>query len=171
MRLVCGQYVPAEEDFTFPDQNIVITAQLLFEPEDYEELHSRGVLCKYKSFDAWKRVFTAHLPSLNGDCLTFSLIVGHDKGMRYSDGFKKNNTSIPEVLPKIYFIDSLRHLQAIEDDILMFQDDEMLQRLKDCQCMFDSRHECRRCFQCIGLITQKNAGALNVLEAMRPDGI
>ena len=167
VRLVCGQYVPAEEDFTFPDQNIVITAQLLFEPEDYEELHSRGVLCKYKSFDAWKRVFTAHLPSLNGDCLTFSLIVGHDKGMRYSDGFKKNNTSIPEVLPKIYFIDSLRHLQAIEDDILMFQDDEMLQRLKDCQCMFDSRHECRRCFQCIGLITQKNAGALNVLEAMR----
>ena len=43
VRLVCGQYVPAEEDFTFPDQNIVITAQLLFEPEDYEELHSRGV--------------------------------------------------------------------------------------------------------------------------------
>ncbi len=49
----------------------------------------------------------------------------------------------------------------------MFQDDENLQRLRDNQCMFNSQHQCRRCFQCIGLIEKKNAGQLNVMEAMR----
>ena len=49
----------------------------------------------------------------------------------------------------------------------MFQMMKNLQRLKDNQCMFNSRHQCRRCFQCIGLIEKKTAGQLNVLEAMR----
>lgn len=167
VRLLCGQYPLTRDDFTDPEQNIVIHTEIIFEAEDYEELHSRGVLCKYKSFDAWKRVFCAHFPSLHNDRLAFSLVAGLRGQLRYDDGCKKHNASIKEVLPKIYFIDSLRHLSAIEDDILMFQDDEMLQRLKDNQCMFNSRHECRRCFQCIGLIGQKNAGELNVMEAMR----
>lgn len=167
VRLLCGQYQLTRDDFTDPEQNIVIHTEIIFEAEDYEELHSRGVLCKYKSFGAWKRVFCAHFPSLHNDRLAFSLVAGLRGQLRYDDGCKKHNASIKEVLPKIYFIDSLRHLSAIEDDILMFQDDEMLQRLKDNQCMFNSRHECRRCFQCIGLIEQKNAGELNVMEAMR----
>lgn len=167
VRLLCGQYTLTEDDFTCPEQSIVLHTEIVFEAEDYEELHSHGILCKYKSFEAWKRVFLAHLPSLESNRLRFSLVASYRGQLRYDDGFKKHNPSIREVLPKIYFIDSLRHLSSIEDDILMFQDDEMLQRLKDHQCMFDSRHECRRCFQCIGLIEQKNAGQLNVMEAMR----
>ena len=167
IRLLCGQYPLTADDFTCPEQNITIAADIIFEPEDYEELHSRGVLCKYKSFASWKRVFSAHFPSLKNDRLSFCLVAGPGGRLRYDDGFKKHNGSIREVLPKIYFIDSHRQLQAIEDDILMFQDDEMLQRLKDNQCMFNSRHECRRCFLCIGLIEKKCAGELNVIEAMR----
>lgn len=167
VRLLCGQYKLSGDDFTYADQNITIGTEIVFEQEDYEELHSHGVLCKYKTFEAWKRVFLAHFPSLKKDRLKFSLIADHRGQIRYDDGYKKHNSSIKDVLPKIYFIDSLRHLQAIEDDLLMFQDDEMLQRLKDNKCMFNSRHECRRCFQCIGLIEQKNAGDLNVMEAMR----
>ncbi len=92
----------------------------------------------------------AHLPSLESNRLRFSLVASYRGQLRDDDGFKKHNPSIREVLPKIYFIDSLRHLSSIEDDILMFQDDEMLQRLKDHQRMFDSRHECRRCFSVLG---------------------
>ena len=167
VRLLGGEYVLSGDDFMFPEQNIIIRAGLKFDPEDYQELHSRGIVCKYKNFDAWKRVFSGAFPSLKEDCLRFSLIASPRGTVRYDDGFKKNNPKIPLVFPKIYFIDSLRHIKAIEDDILMFQDDENLQRLKDNQCMFNSRHQCRRCFQCIGLIEKKTAGQLNVLEAMR----
>lgn len=167
VRLLCGQYQLAEEDFTYADQNIMLSAEILFDTEDYTELHRRGVLCKYKNFDAWKKAFLAHLPSLVEDRLTFTMTADHSLRIRYSDGFKKNNPSIPKVLPKVYFIDSERHLQEIEDDILRFQDDEMLMNLKDDHCMFNSRHKCRRCFQCIGLIEQKSAKELNVMEAMR----
>ncbi|MBB5264419.1 hypothetical protein HNP82_001546 [Catenibacillus scindens] len=167
VRLLGGQYPLSVQDFSQPEQNIVIRAKIIFEVQDYEELHSRGVICRYKSFEAWKRVFMARFPSLCGDCLEFSLIAGSGGRIRYDDGHKKNNTDIPKILPKIYFIDSLRHLDEIEDDLILFQDDETLQRLKDQQCIFNSRHQCRHCFQCIGLIQQKKAGDLNVMEAMR----
>ena len=167
IRLLGQEYTVTADDFTFPERNIVIRTEIVFEDEDYEELHSHGIICKYKSFEAWKRTFLAHFPSLEENRLKFSLIVSGNGTRRYDDGFKKDNTFIRRVLPKIYFIDSQRHLTAIEDDILMFQDDENLQRLKDNQCMFNSRHQCRKCFQCIGLISQKPAGALNVMEAMR----
>lgn len=167
IRLVGGEYAVTEDDFTFPERNIVIRTEVVFEEADYMELHRHGIVCKYKNYDAWKRTFEAHFPSLEYNRLKFSLIVGRSGSRRYDDGFKKDNPLIREVLPKIYFIDSQRHMQAIEDDILMFQDDENLQRLKDNQCMFDSRHQCRKCFQCIGLIAQKQAGELNVMEAMR----
>ena len=167
VRLLGGDYELSRDDFMFPEQNIVIRAGLRFDPQDYEELHSRGVICKYKNFDAWKRVFTAAFPSLKEDVLSFTLVASSTGALRYDDGFKKNNPKIPLVFPKVYFIDSLRHIQEIEEDILMFQDDENLQRLRDNQCMFNSQHQCRRCFQCIGLIEKKNAGQLNVMEAMR----
>lgn len=167
IRLLGGEYTVTADDFTFPERNIVIKTEIVFEDEDYEELHSHGIICKYKNFQSWKRTFLSHFPSLEENRLKFSLVVSGNGIRRYDDGFKKDNALIRQVLPKIYFIDSQRHLGAIEDDLLMFQDDENLQRLKDHQCMFNSRHQCRKCFQCIGLISQKTAGELNVMEAMR----
>ena len=64
-----------------------------------------------------------------------------------------------------------RHLDEIEDDLILFQDDETLQRLKDQQCIFNSRHQCRHCFQCIGLIQQKKAGDLNVMGGYAADRV
>ncbi len=167
LRLLDGQYEVTEDDFCLPDHNIVISACFVFEDGDYEELHSRGVISKYKTFEAWKRMLLSKLPSLCNDRLCFSLVINPQGTIRFDDGFRKHNPYICQVLPKIYFIDSQRHLQAIEDDILMFQDDERLQMLKDNQCMFNSRHQCRKCFQCIGMIEKKSASALNVIEAMR----
>ena len=81
-----------------------------------------------------------------------------------SDGYHKNNPAIREVFPKIYYLDSQRDLNGIQDSLLSFMEDDLLNQMRADCCLFDRSKKCNHCFSCIGLINQKMPSQLNAFE-------
>lgn len=167
IRAVTGDYVVRETDFNEKKQNIEISMILDITEEDLHQLHAHGIVSTYKRYEAWKRDFCEKLPSFEAGKLRFVCTINSNQEIRYQDGVRKNNRYIPEVLPKIYFIDTSRNLKPFQEDLLMFQESEQLARLRSSECMFDSAKVCNKCFSCIGLINQKKPEELQVYETAR----
>ena len=90
-----------------------------------------------------------------------------DGRIRYQDGVNKNNPYIREVFPKIYHVDTERRLDLLQQDLLLLQEDEILQRMRTECCMFNQAKKCSYCFNCIGLIEQKTPAQLDVFETSK----
>lgn len=164
IRAVFGMYQVSEADFNEKRQNVEIGIRLLITEEDKRFLHELGKVSMYKRYSVWEKDFCEKLPSFKNGILSFTCIINSRGDVRYSDGFKKNNYRIPEILPKLYYIDTDRKLSEFQEDILMFQEDEQLGKVRSGCCIFDSAKACSQCFQCIGLIEKKNPGELTILE-------
>lgn len=167
VRAALGNYPISEEDFNEKNQNIEISITLELTKEDLTQFHLHGTVSQYKRFDAWKRDFCAKLPSFDGRQLSFTCIINHNQDIRYHDGIRKHNRFIPELLPRLYFIDTGRQLTAFQEDLLLFQDEEQLKRLRSNTCMFSPSKRCNQCFSCIGLINQKTPEDLLLCETAR----
>lgn len=163
LRVVTGDYVVKESDYMIPTKNIVVELILDISEEDLQYLYSNGLISKYKRFDTWYRDFCEKLPSFVDNQLKFSCIVSV-KGVRYSDGVKKNNPYVKAVLPRIYYISHDRHIGHIEENVLHRYDNQFLLELKSSKCMFDKTKYCNQCFQCIGLIHKKMPQDLTAFE-------
>lgn len=163
LRLVTGDYVAKESDYMIPNKNIVVELTLDFTEEDVQYLYANGLISKYKRFDRWYRDVCEKLPSFAENQIKFSCIV-NSKGVRYSDGVKKNNPYIKAVLPRIYYISHDRHIRHIEENVLHMYDNQFLGELKSSKCMFDKSKACNQCFQCIGLIHKKMPQDLTAFE-------
>ena len=87
--------------------------------------------------------------------------------MRYQDGEHKNNSCIPQVFPKIYYLDAERDLNQLQGDLLMLQEDELLKRMRADTCMFNQAKKCGHCFSCIGLIEKKTPAELDAFETAK----
>lgn len=166
LRLVTGDYVAKESDYMQPNKNIVVELTLVISEEDLQYLFTNGMVSKFKRYDTWYRDFCDKLPSFHEDRITFSCIVS-PKGVRYSDGVKKNNPAIKSILPRIYYISHERHIRHIEENVLHLYDNEFLGELKSSKCMFDKTRVCNQCFQCIGLINKKMPQDLTAVEARK----
>ncbi len=164
IRAVFGMYQVSEADFNEKRQNVEIKIRLLITEEDKRLLHELGKVSMYKRYSVWEKDFCEKLPSFKNGILSFTCIINSRGDVRYGDGFMKNNHRIPEILPKLYYIDTDRKLSEFQEDILMFQEDEQLGKVRSGCCMFDSAKTCSQCFQCIGLIEKKNPGELTILE-------
>ncbi len=164
IRAVFGMYQVSEADFNEKRQNVEIKIRLLITEEDKRLLHELGKVSMYKRYSVWEKDFCEKLPSFKKGILSFACIINSRGDVRYGDGFMKNNHRIPEILPKLYYIDTDRKLSEFQEDILMFQEDEQLGKVRSGCCMFDSAKTCSQCFQCIGLIEKKNPGELTILE-------
>ena len=167
IRAVCGDYTVQERHFNQKKQNIEIEMVLEITEDDLHQLHQNGMVSSFKRYDSWKRDFYEKLPSYTEDCLRFVCVINHDGKIRYEDGTHKNNRYIPEVLPKLHFIDTARDLASFQEDLLMFQKTQDLMRLRSNTCMFDSAKTCNHCFSCIGLINQKKPQDLQLYETVR----
>lgn len=167
IRAVCGNYIVQESNFNHKKQNIEIEMTLEITQDDLHQLHQNGLVSSFKRYDSWKRDFCEKLPSYTDDCLRFMCVINHDGKIRYDDGTHKNNRYIPEVLPKLHFIDTARDLASFQEDLLMFQKTDDLMRLRSNTCMFDSAKTCNHCFSCIGLINQKKPQDLQLYETVR----
>ncbi len=167
IRAVCGHYTVQERHFNQKKQNIEIEMVLEITEDDLHQLHQNGMVSSFKRYDSWKRDFYEKLPSYTEDCLRFVCVINHDGKIRYEDGTHKNNRYIPEVLPKLHFIDTARDLASFQEDLLMFQKTQDLMRLRSNTCMFDSAKTCNHCFSCIGLINQKKPQDLQLYETVR----
>ena len=164
---VCGCYEIREEDFNEKRQAIRIDAGFCIEEEDLKLFHRRGLVSQYRRFDVWRRVFGERLPSFKDGELSFTFHVNLDGRVRYEDPYRKNNPYIPMVLPHIYRITADRELRQLQNDLLMFQEDEELSRLRSGRCIFEASKKCNHCFQCIGLINKKKPEALTAFETAR----
>ena len=164
---VCGCYQIQEQDFNEKRQAIRIDAAFSIEEGDLEQFHRRGVVSQYRRYDVWKRVFGERLPSFRDGELCFTFHVNLDGRVRYEDLYRKNNPYIPMVLPHIYRITAERELNQLQNDLLMFQEDEELRRLRSGTCIFEGAKKCNHCFQCIVLINKKKPEELTVFETAR----
>lgn len=167
IRAAMGSYDPSDAMFNEKRQNIEITITLNITEEDLHLLHACGMVSQYKRYTVWKRDFEAKLPSFQDGFLTFTSIISHNGEIRYHDGFRKNNRYIPELLPRLYFIDITRNLKPFQEDLLIFQEDEQLVRIRANMCMFDSAKTCNQCFSCIGLINRKKPEELQLHETAK----
>lgn len=167
IKAVGGQYRISEQDFNEKKQNIEITISLEITHNDMLILYEQGIVSQYKRYEIWKRDFESKLPSLENRVLSFVYQINREGKTRYSDGYTKDNHYIKEVFPKIYFIDTHRELQQIHEDLLMFQEDELLKQMRSGCCMFDRAKQCTHCFQCVGLINQKTPNLLNAFETAK----
>lgn len=164
---VAGQYQVGMQDFNEQDGNIEIALTISLNEEDLQQMNQRGIVCKYRRFEIWKREFETRLPSFQNGMLKFTFIVNQEGKVRYDDGFRKNNKWILQVLPKIHFIDHARGIRAIEEDIFLLQGKGEFKELQEGICMFDRGKLCTNCFHCIGLIGQKPPAELTVYETAK----
>ncbi len=167
IRAVTGNYTVEEADFNEKKQNIEIAMSIELTEEDLRQFHAQGAVSLYKRYDSWKRDFGEKLPSFLDGQLTFTCVINRSGQIRYEDGFRKNNRYIPEVLPKLHFIDTTRNLATFQEDLLVFQKSEELIQLRSNTCMFDSAKSCKHCFSCIGLINKKKPEELQLCETAR----
>lgn len=167
VRAVGGEYEITPEDFGEDGANIEISVTLEFSDGDLELLHRRGMVSQYRRKDAWLQDFQKKLPSFCGGFLSFTMTANRSGRVRYQDGVKKHNPYLREVFPKIYYVDTERNLEALQGDLLLLQEDEILQRMRSGCCMFNQAKHCNYCFSCIGLIEKKAPGELDVFETAK----
>ena len=167
LRAVEGSYEISLDDFNETMQNIEIGFILSITEEDLHIFHKNGIVSQYKKYDLWKKDFESKLPSYKNEEITFTFIANKEGKQRFYDGKKKHNKYIREIFPTIYFIGTNRNLKQIQDDLFMLQEDSLLKIMRTNCCMFDPVKPCTHCFQCIGLIDQKNPKELNAFEAAK----
>ncbi len=167
VRAVGGEYEICPEDFWEDGSNIEITVSLSFSEEDLNLLRRKGIVSQYRRKEAWLQDFCKKLPSFSGDTLTFTMSANRDGRIRYQDGVHKHNPYIQEVFPKIYHVDTERRLERLQQDLFLLQEDEILQRMRTGCCMFNQARRCCHCFNCIGLIEQKQTRDLDVFETSK----
>lgn len=167
IRLVSGDCSVSDNDFNDNEGNISIKVRLLIDDNDLELLYERGVVSSFKHFNLWLKDFKSKLPSYNDNVLEFEYIYTRDGKVKYRDGFKKNNTYIKAVIPKIYYVDHMRKKSSIQDTIVMLQGGTEYADLKSNVCMFDKHKHCNQCFNCIGMINKKKPSQLSLSETTR----
>ena len=126
VRAAFGVYQVTQADFNEKKQNIEISVVLSLSKEDLRQLHERGMVSVYKRYAVWERDFKEKLPSYRDGEISFTCIINWKGIVRYSDGFKKDNRKIAEIFPQIYYIDTNRSLDAFQEDLLMFRENERL---------------------------------------------
>lgn len=168
IRAVGGSYCIRPEDFQENFPNIEVFVTLQFEEQDLLRLHERGIVSQYRRLEAWQKDFRRKLPSFDDQrVLSFEFSANKDGRVRYHDGVQKNNPYIKEVFPQIYYMDTQRDLDQLQEDLLMLQEDELLKKMRRDCCIFDQSKTCNHCFACIGLINKKKPEELDAFETAK----
>lgn len=167
IRAVGGIYQIKPEDFDEDGSNIEIEVAIAYKEEDFKRLQSNGIISKYRRLDAWKAEFEKKLPSFQNGVLTFKFVANQEGKIRYEDGFRKNNSYIKDVFPKIYYVDAERKLSSFQHDMLLLQEDALLKKMRADCCLFNQAKKCNHCFSCIGLLNQKTPQELTVFETSK----
>lgn len=167
VRLMTGGREAEDSDFSESGQNIEIETELEIGEEDLELLRERSVVSVYRRPEVWRKDFEKKLPSFQNGILSFTCTVNRDGRKRFSDGFKKHNAFIEEVLPRLHYIDTDRELNIFQSDLFLLGDSLLMNQMRAGACLFDAGRDCSHCFQCIGLIHQKKPEELNALEAQK----
>lgn len=167
LRILTDEYKVQTYDFNEFNQKIIIELELELIEEDLENLYNQGKVSNYKKYILWKQDFTEKIPSFNNNKVFIQCNVSTSGKIRYSDGINKNNEFIKEVLPEFHMIDHRRDIKEIQDSILKFHGNDPLEDLRKNRCLFDNVKECKKCFNCIGIINKKKPEDLSIQETAK----
>lgn len=167
IRAVSGDYQICLEDFLEDFPNIEIGVKLQITEEDLTRMQEKRIISPYRNYTSWYQDFCRKLPSYQDGILTFEFAANKEGRIRYSDGYQKNNSHIPEVFPKVYYIGAQRKMDFLQENILLLQEDELLKQMRSDCCMFDRAKKCTHCFSCIGYLNQKTTEELNAFETAK----
>ncbi|GAB6105365.1 hypothetical protein JCM17039_21190 [Blautia glucerasea] len=167
IRAVSGDYQICLEDFLEDFPNIEIGVKLQITEEDLTRMQEKRIISPYRNYTSWYQDFCRKLPSYQDGILTFEFAANKEGRIRYSDGYQKNNSYIPEVFPKVYYIGAQRKMDFLQENILLLQEDELLKQMRSDCCMFDRAKKCTHCFSCIGYLNQKTTEELNAFETAK----
>ena len=167
IRAVSGDYQICLEDFLEDFPNIEIEVKLQITEEDLTRMQEKRIISPYRNYTSWYQDFCRKLPSYQDGILTFEFAANKEGRIRYSDGYQKNNSYIPEVFPKMYYIGAQRKMDFLQENILLLQEDELLKQMRSDSCMFDRAKKCTHCFSCIGYLNQKTTEELNAFETAK----
>lgn len=167
IRAVSGDYQICLEDFLEDFPNIEIRVKLQITEEDLTRMQEKRIISPYRNYTSWYQDFCRKLPSYQDGILTFEFAANKEGRIRYSDGYQKNNSYIPEVFPKVYYIGAQRKMDFLQENILLLQEDELLKQMRSDCCMFDRAKKCTHCFSCIGYLNQKTTEELNAFETAK----
>ena len=90
---------------------------LSIDDKELQMMHQLGVVSKCKDYDGWFAEFCEKLPSYKEGELHFTFVAARSGRIRYVDAVMKDNPYIPEILPKIHYIDHSRKIEEIQRDI------------------------------------------------------
>jgi len=167
IRAAFGQYVIRPEDFGEDHANVEIALSLEMTEKDLQSLWKKGAVSRYRRWEKWLSDFEKKIPSFqDGEC-SFTFIANRNGNIRYDDGFKKDNRFIPEFMPGIYYMDTRRDMNQLQNDLLLLKEDKLLGKMRSGCCMFDLAKKCDNCFSCIGLISKKSTEQLDVFETAK----
>ena len=167
VRAVGGDYQITEDDFREGNPAILIDVELELTEEDLEQFHSSGFVSKYRKYELWIRDFEKKLPSFKNNILKFTYVAKANGTVFYQDGYKKNNTDIPKIFPKIYHLDTMRNLEQFQNDLLIWMENDLIKQMRENTCMFDPLRVCHNCFECIGVLEKKTVQELNAFETSK----
>ena len=103
VRAVSGDYQIQQEDFLEDYPNIEIMVKLRITQEDLTRLQKKRMISPYRNYASWYQDFCRKLPSYQDGILTFEFVANRQGRIRYSDGYQKNNISIPKLFPRVYY--------------------------------------------------------------------
>lgn len=167
IRGVIGDYQICLEDFQEDYPNIEIGVKLKLSQEDLARLQEKRVISPYRNYASWFQDFCRKLPSYKDGILSFEFVANREGRIRYSDGFQKNNSHIPQLFPRIYYIDAQRKLDFLQENLLLLQEDALLKQMRSDCCIFERAKKCTHCFSCIGYLNQKTTEELNAFETVK----
>ena len=167
IRAVGGDYRLEPEDFREGHPPVSIRMELEITREDLLSFQKQGLVSRYRRFAAWEKEFQKKLPSYQNGIFTFTYLAKYNGDIFYSDGEKKNNPHIREIIPRIYYVDTQRDLDQFQNDLLLWMEDDLIKQMRSDCCIFDRSKKCRHCFECMGLISQKSVDELNAFEAAK----
>lgn len=167
IRGVIGDYQICLEDFQEDYPNIEIGVKLKLSQEDLTRLQEKRVISPYRNYASWFQDFCRKLPSYKDGILSFEFVANREGRIRYSDGFQKNNSHIPQLFPRIYYIDAQRKLDFLQENLLLLQEDALLKQMRSDCCIFERAKKCTHCFSCIGYLNQKTTEELNAFETVK----
>lgn len=167
IRAVMGDYEICRDDFLEDYPNIEIGVKLRITEGDLTRMQEKRIISPYRNYASWYQDFISRLPSYRDGILSFDFIANREGRIRYSDGYQKNNSNIPKLLPRVYYIDAQRKLDFLQENLLLLQEDELLKQMRSDCCMFDRAKKCTHCFSCIGYLNQKTTEELNAFETAK----
>ena len=161
VRAVGGDYRITEKDFREHYPDIEIEVLLEIQEGDYQKVESQKKDFQKGNFQE------IDFPSNEKKTLYVKYVASHDGKRTYFDETGREDISLKEKFPKIFYMDTQRDISKFQNHLLLWMENEMVRQMRADECVYGNNKSCSHCFTCIEDIEEKSAKELNAFEAAK----